>query len=114
MQAEVLPDPTAPKIAGRVGGIDTLAVQAPNARAEAHADPRESEGGERRRGRRPAGFCQEQTDVILVHTEPSMTTPLFSRAQRVREVPLTVADRTEVEKCRRSHNRLRFSYQVGA
>ncbi len=43
-----------------------------------------------------------------------MTTPLFSRAQRVREVPLTVADRTEVEKCRRSHNRLRFSYQVGA
>ncbi len=43
-----------------------------------------------------------------------MTTPLFSRAQRVREVPLTVADRTEVEKCRRNHNRLRFSYQVGA
>ena len=43
-----------------------------------------------------------------------MTTLLFSRAQRVREVPLTVADRTEVEKCRRNHNRLRFSYQVGA
>ena len=38
---------------------------------------------------------------------------LFSRAQRVREVPLTVADRTDVEKCRRNHNRLRFSYQVG-
>ena len=50
--------------AGRVGAIDTLAVQAPNARAEAHADPRESEGGQRRRGRRPAGFCQEQTDVL--------------------------------------------------
>ena len=33
---------------------------------------------------------------------------------RVRKVPLTVADRTEVEKCRRNHNRLRFSYQVGA
>ena len=28
-------------VAGRVGAIDTLAVQAPNARAEAHADHRE-------------------------------------------------------------------------
>ena len=33
------------------------------------------------RGRRPAGFCQEQTDVILVPAEP--TTPLFAGVRRV-------------------------------
>ena len=33
-----------------------------------------------RRGRRPAGFCQEQTHVILVHAEP--TTPLFAGVRR--------------------------------
>ena len=42
-----------------------------------------------------------------------MTTPLFSRAQLVREASLTVADLAEVEKCRRNHNRLGFAYQAG-
>ena len=36
------------------------------------------------------------TDVILVHAAPSMTTPLFSRAQPVQEASLTVADLAEV------------------
>ena len=35
-----------------------------------------------------------------------MLSPLFSRAQRVCEASLTVADRAEVEKCRRNHNHL--------
>ena len=34
----------------------------------------------RRRGRRPAGFCKEQTLVILVPAEPP--TPLFSGVRR--------------------------------
>ncbi len=41
-------------------------------------------------------------------------TPLsFSRGQMIREATLTEADRLEVAKCRRDHNRLGFAYQVG-
>ena len=57
-------------------------------------------------------IVSNKTSAILVHAEPSMTTPLFSRAQLFREAFLTVADRAEVEKCRRNHNRLGFAYQV--
>jgi len=36
----------------------------------------------------------------------------FSRGQMIREASLTEADRVEVAKCRRDHNRLGFAYQV--
>src|SRR3954451_23840848 len=40
-------------------------------------------------------------------------TPLsFSRRQMVRDASLTEADRAEVAKCRRDHNRLGFAYQI--
>src|SRR3954468_16551709 len=42
-----------------------------------------------------------------------MTTPSFSRGQMVRDASLTEADLAEVAKCRRAHNRLGFTYQVG-
>jgi TnpA family transposase len=42
-----------------------------------------------------------------------MTLFTFSRGQMVREASLTDADRVEVAKCRRDHNRLGFAYQVG-
>ena len=42
-----------------------------------------------------------------------MTPLAFSRGQMVREASLTDADRAEVAKCRRDHNRLGFAYQVG-
>jgi TnpA family transposase len=37
----------------------------------------------------------------------------FSRGQMIHEASLTEADRVEVAKCRRDHNRLGFAYQVG-
>ena len=42
-----------------------------------------------------------------------MTQLSFSRGQMIREASLTEADRVEVAKCRRDHNRLGFAYQVG-
>ena len=58
-------------------------------------------------------YCRivsNKTSVVLVHAGDT----LFSRAQRIREAPLTGADWTEVEKCRCNHNRLGFACQVGA
>ena len=43
-----------------------------------------------------SGNWPAQRSVILVHTEPSITTPLFSQAQRVPEASLTVADRVRL------------------
>ena len=41
-------------------------------------------------------------------------TPLsFSRGQMIREASLTEADLAKVTKCRRDHNRLGFTYQIG-
>ncbi len=42
-----------------------------------------------------------------------MTPLAFSRGQMIREASLTEADRAEIAKCRRDHNRLGFAYQIG-
>src|SRR4051795_12795270 len=53
------------------------------------------------------------TIVCLDRLVPSMMLLSFSRGQMIRDATLTVADRVEVARCRRDHNRLGFAYQVG-
>ena len=43
------------------------------------------------------GSVRNKRTFVLAHAEPSMTIPLFPRAQLVREASLTVADLAEVE-----------------
>src|ERR1700733_10471156 len=53
------------------------------------------------------------TSISLDRLVSSMTLPSFSRAQMIRKASLTEADRAEVARCRRDHNRLGFAYQIG-